>query len=615
MELSIIVPVYNMAADGKLEYCLNSLLHQNITDYEIIAVDDASTDNSPQILLEYAANYPDVLKVFFSPENRKQGGAKNIGLKHAKGKWIGFIDSDDWIAPDMYEKLLKRAKETGADMVACNYHLTHEHSDAIGQEVHTHYAAQTGPLDREKYKLLILDTGSLVIKIYRRSLIYDCGMQFPEHMFYEDNAIANAIVLQAKHFEHIDEPLYAYYQHQESTVHTINMDRLYHRMEAARIMLKHAGDFGYLDTYHDEIEFKFTILFYVNTMFGYLQSEGKKDIAFLAALQREMKETFPDFEENPYYKARVGEEERMFIHMQQKGTRRMLAWYELKWFIRKLRKGGLKGLLVKAAGVSLGMVLCLLFCSFVLRDTRSLEYPVVLMGDSIIANDYYGEEMDVMLSEELGETVFNGGFGGTSLCNSNVNYYDTFSAESLTMEELTDSIITGDFTVQKSVIKKVSQLDYYESRLETLSQIDFDKTHTLIIEHGVNDYVLQISPEQFGETLEQILLPLKDRYPDMNIWVSSPTYCYIVQDGRNLYCDTTELGPYLLAEYVLEEERVCRELGIGFVDNYHQKIITKDTMEQYYLDGLHLNEAGRRVMADNILAAIERKKHVTGAGF
>ena len=292
MELSIIVPVYNMAADGKLEYCLNSLVNQTITDYEIIAVDDASTDHSPQILLDYAADYPDLFKVYFSPENRKQGGAKNIGLKHARGRYIGFIDSDDWIAPDMYEKLLKKAKETGADMGACNCHLTHGHSEASGQEGRTHYEAQTGILDEDKYKLLILDPGSLVIKIYRRNLIYDCGMCFPEHMFYEDNAIATAIMLKAKHFEYMDEPLYAYYQHTTSTVHTITKERCGHRLEASRIMLQHAKDLGYLDKYHDEIEFKFTELFYVNTLFSYLQGVGKKDIAFLTALQKEMKESF-----------------------------------------------------------------------------------------------------------------------------------------------------------------------------------------------------------------------------------------------------------------------------------------------------------------------------------
>ncbi len=609
MELSIIVPVYNMAADGKLEYCLNSLLNQTITDFEIIAVDDASTDQSPQILLEYAAHYPDVFKVYFSPENRKQGGAKNIGLKHARGKWIGFVDSDDWIAPDMYEKLLRKAHETGADMVACNYHLTYEHSDAIGQVIRTHYEAQTGPLDVTKHKLLLLDPGSLVIKIYKRRLLYDCGMQFPEHIFYEDNAIASAIVLRAKHFEYIDEPLYYYYQHAASTVHTVDMERLHHRMEASGIMLKHAKDFGYLDTYHDEIEFKFTELFYVNTMFSYLQSKGRKDINFLRSLKQEMTETFPKFQDNSYYKQRIGEEERAFIALQQKSTRGMLFWYECKWFVRRLKKNGWKTLLPGLgvlAGALAGILLCLATAGASLLDYRTLEYPVVLLGDSIIANDYVGDELDAMLAKGLGEEVFNGGFGGSYLSNQNLTYDDTCGDESLSMEELANSIVTGDFLAQKSAIKRAERLEYYESRLKTLAQIDFDKTHTLIIEHCVNDYALQIPPEQVGEALKGIIQKLQKRYPDMNIWISSPTYCYIVVDGENLYCDTTDLGPYTLEEYVMVEEQICKEAGVGFVDNYHQDVITKETMDKYYLDGLHLNEAGRQFIADNILSAMEQ---------
>ena len=611
MELSIIVPVYNMAADGKLEYCLNSLLNQTITDFEIIAVDDASTDQSPQILLEYAAHYPDVMKVYLSPENRKQGGAKNIGLKHARGKWIGFVDSDDWVAPDMYEKLLQKAYDTGADMVACNYHLTYEHSEAIGKVIKTHCPEQTGVLDEDKYRLLLLDLGSLVIKIYKRRLIYDCGMQFPEHMFYEDNAIANAIVLQSRHFEYIDEPLYYYYQHGASTVHTINMDRLHHRMEASRIMLRHAEEHGYLDTYREELEFKFTELFYVNTMFGYLQSAGKKDIAFLKALQQEMAETFPNFQVNSYYKERIGEEERYFIAMQQSSTRRMLAWYEFKWFVRRLRKKGLRALLpgLCTMGLALvGILLALAIAGASMVDRRELVYPVVLLGDSIIANDYVGDELDAMLSDGLGEPVFNGGFGGSYLSNQNVDYDDTCGEESLSMEEIANSMVTGDFLVQKSTIRRVAKLEYYEERLDMLSKIDFDQTHTLIIEHCVNDYALQIPPEQVGDALRDIIKKLQHRYPDMDIWISSPTYCYIVVDGVNVYCDTQELGPYMLEAYVQIEEQICKEMGVGFVDNYHQDVITRETMDNYYLDGLHLNEAGRRVIADNILKAVAEKE-------
>ena len=94
MKLSIIVPVYNMAADGKLEYCLDSLAAQTIKDYEVIAVDDASTDNSLEILRAYEKKYPGKFRAVHSEENKRQGGAKNIGLSLAKGEWIGFIDSD-----------------------------------------------------------------------------------------------------------------------------------------------------------------------------------------------------------------------------------------------------------------------------------------------------------------------------------------------------------------------------------------------------------------------------------------------------------------------------------------------------------------------------------------
>ena len=117
MKLSIIVPVYNMAAGGKLNYCLDSLINQTIEDYEIIAVDDCSTDDSLEILREYERKYDKIVKVIASPVNRKQGGAKNLGLKEAKGEWIGFIDSDDWITADYYQKLLKKALHYNENML------------------------------------------------------------------------------------------------------------------------------------------------------------------------------------------------------------------------------------------------------------------------------------------------------------------------------------------------------------------------------------------------------------------------------------------------------------------------------------------------------------------
>ena len=338
MKLSVIVPVYNMASDGKLKYCLDSLVSQTVSDYEIIAVDDCSTDDSLAVLRTYEAQYPDRFFVIASPENRKQGGAKNLGLEKARGEWIGFIDSDDWITPDFYERLLQKAQETGADMVGCDYNLTPEHSMKIGQVVHNNRPEQTGALNKEKYRSLILDSGSLVVKIYRRHIILDYPNRFPEHIFYEDNAIGNSWMLQATHFAYIPEPLYYYYQHDASTVHTITKKRCEDRMEAARVMIREAGQFGFLEEYYPEIESSFTTLFYVNTLFSYMAGVKKKEYGFVKALGREMRETFPGFMENKYYRERVHEEERRLIAMHMKSTIRFMLYYKALWMYRDFRK-------------------------------------------------------------------------------------------------------------------------------------------------------------------------------------------------------------------------------------------------------------------------------------
>lgn len=338
MKLSIIVPVYNMAADGKLEYCLNSLVNQTIDDYEIIAVDDCSTDNSFAVLKEYEARYPEKLRAIHSDVNKHQGGAKNIGLKLASGEWIGFIDSDDWITPDMYERLIRRAEETGADLAGCDYSLTGEHSMKIGRIVHNNKPSQSGILDKEKRKSLILDGGSLVVKIFRRSMIIEHALWFPEDIFYEDNALGNSYLLLAEHFEYIEEPLYYYYQHDTSTVHTISPKRCEDRMEAGRLMLQEAQRHHYMEDYRQELEYSFTLLFYINTLFTYMAGVKPVKYRFVKAMGEEMKRTFPEFQKNPYYQERTHAEEKKLIRMQQKSTLCFMLYYQLLWAYRRWKK-------------------------------------------------------------------------------------------------------------------------------------------------------------------------------------------------------------------------------------------------------------------------------------
>ena len=337
MKLSIIVPVYNMAAEGKLEYCMDSLLKQTIEDYEIIAVDDASKDRSPEILREYERRFPGRVKALFHETNKRQGGAKNTGLAQAAGEWIGFVDSDDWVAPDCYEKLLKKGQETGADMVGCNYSLVETHTMEPGRVVCNNTADQTGVLDVEKHKKLLLRSGSMVIKIYRNSVIKEHGLCFPEGIFYEDNCAGPLWSLYFTHFEKVEEPLYYYYQHSVSTVHHITEEKCRDRMKAAALFYDECKKRGMLAAYGLEIEYRFTELYYAITLFSYLSGVRKPRLSFVKELRAGVLERFPEFEKNPYYRSLTGKEEQELIALQGKSAVAFFAYYRLKQVIRRLR--------------------------------------------------------------------------------------------------------------------------------------------------------------------------------------------------------------------------------------------------------------------------------------
>ena len=290
------------------------------------------------IIKEYESKYPDKFRAIHSPVNKRQGGAKNIGIREAKGEWIGFIDSDDWITPDFYERLLNRAAETGADCVGCDYSRVDHHTFEVGIVEHNNKPEQSGVLDYEKRKSLILDVGSLVIKIYKRQFILENELFFPEHIFYEDNAVGKSYVILNKHFEYIDEPLYYYYQHGDSTVHTFSESRCEDRMAAARIMIEQAKKFDYYDEFLPELEYTFTVLHYINTLFTYMVGVRPTKLSYVKKMGDELRAYFPDFQKNAYYIERTHPEEKKLIAMQQKSTLQFVVYYKLLWAYRNLRK-------------------------------------------------------------------------------------------------------------------------------------------------------------------------------------------------------------------------------------------------------------------------------------
>lgn len=339
MKLSIIVPVYNMVADGKLTYCMDSLINQCLEDYEIIAVDDCSKDSSYDVLVSYEKSYPGKVIALKTTENLRQGGARNLGIRHAKGEWLGFIDSDDWIAPDMYTRLLEKAEKTGADVVSCQYNLTHEHNMDVGKVIEVHTFDQTGILDENRLKKLVVNPGSMVVKIYKKSVIDEYNLRFPEKTFYEDNCAGPLWMLRFTHFELIDEPLYYYYQHDASTVHVVTVERCHNRMDTAKLLVKEMKEQGFYDRFHPELEMKFIEIFYVNTLFSYMATARFPKISFLRELRDEMRAYFPHFMENKYYLQTYDEEQKKLVKLHMEHLFIYVLYDKLLRLYRRVRYG------------------------------------------------------------------------------------------------------------------------------------------------------------------------------------------------------------------------------------------------------------------------------------
>lgn len=182
-ELSIIIPVYQ--AEKYLRDCLSSVLNQSFENFELILIDDGSTDESASICDEYAKNDSRILVIH--QENKGQSAARNKGLKLAKGEFVGFIDNDDRIEPEMFALLLKLAKGNNTDITSCSYSQLNPDGEIvypqkIDETVYSfnNYDGMKEFLSREKLNIYVWT------KIYKRSFLEKNSIRFEEGKIDED---------------------------------------------------------------------------------------------------------------------------------------------------------------------------------------------------------------------------------------------------------------------------------------------------------------------------------------------------------------------------------------------------------------------------------------------
>ena len=221
-KISIIIPVHNTAP--YLKKCVESVLSQTIKDIEVILAENLSSDGSYELCNELALA-DNRIKVLHLPV-AGPSYARNRGIETATSQYIGFVDSDDTIDPQMYESLYKNIIRYNADIATCNYATLYEDGTT---EYRFGNSGKTNILSRDQMMTEIMYNricNSACVSLYSKKL-FDY-VKFPEGYFFEDHATYWKFINLCQKCVHIDKAYYTYYQRTGSICHTLNPEKFYH---------------------------------------------------------------------------------------------------------------------------------------------------------------------------------------------------------------------------------------------------------------------------------------------------------------------------------------------------------------------------------------------------
>lgn len=299
-KVSVIVPVYNTAK--YLRRCLDSLVMQTLKDIEIIVIEDKSKDNANEILKEYEEKYEDKIKVFHNKTNKGIGYNRNFGIKKATGKYISFIDSDDWTNETMYEKMYEKAIKDNLDLVVCKFHKMLEKDDdliEIEPDFKIPYFKNTSLKDNPN---LLLDINLAPWnKLYKKELLDD--IRFPEDLKYEDAIVVVKALARAKKIGIVDEKLNYYLVRSKSE--TTSMDkRVFDILTITKEIIEELKSHDY----YNDIK-KYVEAMTIRNLFRYtIQQKYQKDKKiknkFIDDVFTFLNKEFPNWRKNKIWKKR-----------------------------------------------------------------------------------------------------------------------------------------------------------------------------------------------------------------------------------------------------------------------------------------------------------------------
>lgn len=243
-KISVIVPFYNV--EKYIEKCLETLVNQTLEDIEIILVNDGSKDKSDVVAKKFLNKYPEKI-IYLEKENGGLSDARNFGISYARGEYVAFLDSDDYVEYDMYEKMYRVAQKENSDMVECDFYW--EYQNKIKEDIGEIYNNKLEML--EKIRVVAWN------KLIKNEVLQKSKVQFPKGYRYEDVEFTYKLIPYLEKVSFVKEPFIHYVQRSNSISNSQN-EKNKDIFEVLEHVIDYYKEKGIYNEYKSQLEYIYT---------------------------------------------------------------------------------------------------------------------------------------------------------------------------------------------------------------------------------------------------------------------------------------------------------------------------------------------------------------------
>lgn len=301
IKVSVILPVYGVAA--YIEKCAQSLLNQSLQEMEFLFVDDRGPDNSIELLKQTIKGHPreKQFRILTPEHNMGAGMARNYAIPEAKGEYIAFVDSDDWIEPDMFETLYEEAKtQNSADLC-----YSQEYKDFEDHSAETiilrNPIVEPGEFTYEKKAFFLTHYVSYFTTfIFKRSFVEQRAVRFPEDRSADDSFFLACALMTAKSVARVDRPLYHYLIRPGSVTTTKDSVKYKKRLAVFSKLMAYAKKQGVYGELKAELDFLYIKKGYISSLVNYVANALEPRMEVFAEIYQALLDEVPDYKKNSY---------------------------------------------------------------------------------------------------------------------------------------------------------------------------------------------------------------------------------------------------------------------------------------------------------------------------